>query len=91
MEVLASVKLPALVTTVRPSTACASAGFVVCTLHGNASFRDLYTIRVVGEGDVETLVHGEKILIATVSSPLRPPVGRVDVLESAFITPTFPI
>ena len=45
----------------------------VSTLHGNASFRDPHTIRIVGKGDVETLVHGEKILIATGSSPLRPP------------------
>jgi NAD(P) transhydrogenase len=45
----------------------------VCTLHGKASFHDPHTIRIVGEGDVETLVHGEKILIATGSSPLRPP------------------
>jgi NAD(P) transhydrogenase len=45
----------------------------VYTLHGNACFRDPHTIRVVGEGNQETLVHGEKILIATGSSPLRPP------------------
>ena len=45
----------------------------VCTLHGNASFLDSHTIRVVGQGGIETLVYGEKILIATGSSPLRPP------------------
>lgn len=50
----------------------------VYTLHGNASFLDSHTIRVIGEGDVETLVHGEKILIATGSSPLRPPEFHFD-------------
>ena len=45
----------------------------VVTLHGNASFLDPHTIRIVADGGVETLVHGEKILIATGSSPLRPP------------------
>ena len=34
---------------------------------------DAHTIRIVGEGGAETLIHGEKILIATGSSPLRPP------------------
>jgi NAD(P) transhydrogenase len=32
-----------------------------------------HTIRIVGEAGAETLIHGEKILIATGSSPLRPP------------------
>ena len=50
----------------------------VYTLHGNASFLDSHTIRVVSEGDIETLVHGEKILIATGSSPLRPPEFHFD-------------
>ena len=45
----------------------------VSMLHGKASFLDPHTIRVVADGGVETLVHGEKILIATGSSPLRPP------------------
>ncbi len=50
----------------------------VHTLHGNASFLDPHTIRVVGEGGAEILVHGEKILIATGSSPLRPPEFHFD-------------
>ena len=45
----------------------------VTTIHGEASFLDPHTIRVVSDGGQETLVHGEKILIATGSSPLRPP------------------
>ena len=39
---------------------------------GHASFVDPHTIRVVADGK-ETLLRGEKILIATGSSPLRPP------------------
>jgi NAD(P) transhydrogenase len=39
---------------------------------GHASFVDPHTIRVVTDGQ-ETLLHGERILIATGSSPLRPP------------------
>ncbi len=45
----------------------------VNTFHGGASFVDPHTIRVVSGNGVEMLVHGEKILIATGSSPLRPP------------------
>jgi NAD(P) transhydrogenase len=45
----------------------------VNTFHGNASFVDPHTIHVVSCDGVETLVHGDKILIATGSSPLRPP------------------
>lgn len=45
----------------------------VIKFHGAASFVDPHTIRVVGAGGVETLLRGEKILIATGSSPLRPP------------------
>jgi len=45
----------------------------VNTFQGDASFVDLHTIRVVSGNGVEILVHGEKILIATGSSPLRPP------------------
>jgi len=39
---------------------------------GHASFVDPHTIRVLAEGK-ETLLHAEKILIATGSAPLRPP------------------
>jgi len=39
---------------------------------GHASFIDPHTIRVANSG-AETLLRGEKILIATGSSPLRPP------------------
>ena len=45
----------------------------VTTLHGEASFVDPHTIRVLSVGGMEAHVHGEKILIATGSSPLRPP------------------
>jgi NAD(P) transhydrogenase len=45
----------------------------VTTLHGTASFVDAYTIRIVCTDGAETLIRGEKILIATGSSPLRPP------------------
>src|SRR5688572_10117353 len=45
----------------------------VTKFHGAASFVDAHTIRIVGEASVETLIHVEKILIATGSSPLRPP------------------
>jgi len=40
--------------------------------HGAASFADPHTVRVAADGR-ETLVTGEKILIATGSSPFRPP------------------
>lgn len=39
---------------------------------GTGSFVDAQTIRVVSDGK-ETLLHGDKILIATGSSPVRPP------------------
>jgi NAD(P) transhydrogenase len=45
----------------------------VTRFHGAGSFLDAHTIRVVGADGVETLLRGEKILIATGSSPLRPP------------------
>jgi len=44
----------------------------VNTFHGSASFVDPHTIRVVSGDGVETRVYGDKILIATGSSPLRP-------------------
>ena len=44
----------------------------VARFTGAASFVDAHTIRVVADG-VETLLRGEKILIATGSSPLHPP------------------
>ena len=40
---------------------------------GHASFTDPHTIRVAGADGSENLLSGEKILIATGSSPLRPP------------------
>jgi NAD(P) transhydrogenase len=40
---------------------------------GHASFVDSHTIRVVGTDGDEVILRGEKILIATGSSPLRPP------------------
>lgn len=42
--------------------------------HGTASFVDAHTIRVTHPDSAESLLRGEKILIATGSSPLRPPV-----------------
>ncbi len=45
----------------------------VTTLHGGASFVDAHTLRVVSKEGSEQFVYGEKILIATGSSPLRPP------------------
>jgi NAD(P) transhydrogenase len=45
----------------------------VTTYHGTASFVDAHTIRIVPEDGPEELIHGDKILIATGSSPLRPP------------------
>ncbi|HYH40642.1 MAG TPA: Si-specific NAD(P)(+) transhydrogenase [Burkholderiales bacterium] len=44
----------------------------VTRFEGSASFVDPHTIRVAANG-VETLLHGKNILIATGSSPLRPP------------------
>jgi NAD(P) transhydrogenase len=40
---------------------------------GAGSFVDAHTIRIAGPGGAEQFVRGEKILIATGSSPLRPP------------------
>ena len=40
---------------------------------GTANFIDPHTIRVAGPDGAETLLRGERILIATGSSPLRPP------------------
>src|SRR6478609_3634907 len=45
----------------------------VTKFHGAASFVDAHTIRIAGEAGAETFIHGDKILIATGSSPLRPP------------------
>jgi NAD(P) transhydrogenase len=46
----------------------------VIRFHGAGSFVDAHTIRIVneGEGGAEKFIQGEKILIATGSSPLRP-------------------
>jgi len=41
--------------------------------HGTATFVDPHTVRIVDEGGAERRIRGEKILIATGSSPLRPP------------------
>jgi NAD(P) transhydrogenase len=41
--------------------------------HGTAAFVDSHTVRITDEGDAERRIRGEKILIATGSSPLRPP------------------
>src|SRR5262245_54368237 len=40
--------------------------------HGAACFVAAHAIRIVGEDGAETVLHGEKILIATGSSPPRP-------------------
>jgi NAD(P) transhydrogenase len=45
----------------------------VMKFHGKASFIDPHTIRIEGAGGAQTLLRGEKILVATGSSPLRPP------------------
>ena len=45
----------------------------VTKFHGAASFVDAHTIRIAGEGGADQVIRGEKILIATGSSPLRPP------------------
>src|SRR6476646_4899249 len=42
--------------------------FNVATFHGAASFVDPHTVRIAPD----TLLHGEKILVATGSSPVRP-------------------
>jgi NAD(P) transhydrogenase len=44
----------------------------VTRFHGAGSFVDPHTIRIASEGGKETFIRGEKILIATGSSPLRP-------------------
>jgi NAD(P) transhydrogenase len=44
----------------------------VARFSGSASFVDAHTIRIVGSDGGITLLRGEKILIATGSSPLRP-------------------
>lgn len=41
--------------------------------HGTASFVDPHTVRVAQIDGTETLLHGERILIATGSAPWRPP------------------
>ncbi len=45
----------------------------VTVVQGNASFVDSHSIRIVEASGVEAVCRGEKILIATGSSPLRPP------------------
>src|SRR5688572_661154 len=45
----------------------------VTRFQGVASFVDPHTIRVTGADQTEQLISGDKILIATGSSPLRPP------------------
>jgi NAD(P) transhydrogenase len=45
----------------------------VTTFQGLASFVDPHTVRVVADDGRETMVTGDKFLIATGSSPLRPP------------------
>jgi len=45
----------------------------VARFHGAASFEDSHTVRIIGEGGAETRIRGEKVLIATGSSPVRPP------------------
>src|SRR6186997_2554411 len=45
----------------------------VTRFRGVGSFLDPHTIRIAGADGSETLLRGEKILIATGSSPLRPP------------------
>jgi NAD(P) transhydrogenase len=44
----------------------------VTRFHGAGSFADAHTIRIVGADGKETFIRGERILIATGSSPLRP-------------------
>ncbi len=44
----------------------------VIKFHGAASFVDPHTIQIAGAGGTTTVIRGEKILIATGSSPLRP-------------------
>ena len=49
----------------------------VAQFRGEASFIDPHTVRVAGDGQ-EILLRGEKILIATGSSPFRPPLFPFD-------------
>jgi NAD(P) transhydrogenase len=56
----------------RKRSECELARRGVTTLRGHASFVDAHAIRLIGPGGEEKLVYGEKILIATGSSPLRP-------------------
>jgi NAD(P) transhydrogenase len=41
--------------------------------HGTASFADSHTVRIVNQEGGETLLNGKMILLATGSSPVRPP------------------
>jgi NAD(P) transhydrogenase len=50
----------------------------VLTIQGMASFVDSHSIRVVDPNGNHTVYRGEKILIATGSSPLRPPEFHFD-------------
>lgn len=45
----------------------------VTRIHGSASFVDAHTVRIIADDGGKTLVRGEKILIATGSSPARLP------------------
>jgi len=45
----------------------------VGVFHGTASFADPHTIRVVDQAERETFLNGKIILVATGSSPVRPP------------------
>ncbi len=46
----------------------------VTRLRGSAVFEDPHTVRIVDEHGAQSRIRGEKILIATGSSPLHPPV-----------------
>ena len=48
----------------------------VTRFRGTASFSDPYTVRIVDGDGTTSKIRGEKILIATGSSPLRPSVSR---------------
>lgn len=50
----------------------------VSTVYGNASFADSHSVRIALTSGVDAIFHGEKILIATGSSPLRPPEFHFD-------------
>ena len=43
----------------------------VTQFRGSASFEDAHTVRIVDEDGAQSRIRGEKILIATGSSPLR--------------------